>query len=79
MVQGLFTGIQKDVISLYRKCVRAALKKGASKEEFLAFSREQFERHKDLSRKDFATIEYLLRTGHRKLEMFSNPSLTRVH
>ena len=29
--------------------------------------------------KDFATIEFLLRTGNRKLEMYSAPTITNIH
>lgn len=73
------SGLQKDVVRLYRKCVRASFQKGSERDAFLQYSRSQFERFRDLNRKDFATIEHLLRTGTRRLEMLSNPSITRVH
>jgi hypothetical protein len=41
--------------------------------------RREFRRNKDVDKKDFATIEFLLRTGNRKLEMYSAPSITNIH
>lgn len=32
-----------------------------------------------IDRKDFAVIEYLLRTGQRKLEMYADPGVTDIH
>lgn len=73
-------GLQKDVVHFYRQCIRACYQKQPEyRKDFLEFTRQEFEKHRDLERKDITTIEYLLRTGHRKLEMFSNPNLRKIH
>jgi len=72
------SGLQKDVIHLYRKCVRESMRKGEERAAFLQYTREQFGRFRALDRKDFHTIEYLLRAGSRRLDMLSNPNITRI-
>jgi hypothetical protein len=41
--------------------------------------RREFRKNKHVDKKDFAAIEFLLRTGNRKLEMYSAPSITNIH
>jgi hypothetical protein len=41
--------------------------------------RREFRRNKHVDKKDFAAIEFLLRTGNRKLEMYSAPGITNIH
>ena len=41
--------------------------------------RREFRRNKHVDKKDFAAIEFLLRTGNRKLEMYSAPNITNIH
>ena len=36
-------------------------------------------KNKDVDKKDFAAIEFLLRMGNRKLEMYSAPGITNIH
>lgn len=79
MAKSSLSGLQHDVINLYRSCIRASYKKGVVRKDFIDYTRQEFGRFKNLSRKDFTTIEYLLRRGSRKLEVYSNPNLTRIH
>ncbi|RPB23103.1 hypothetical protein L211DRAFT_826052 [Terfezia boudieri ATCC MYA-4762] len=74
------TGLQKDVLSLYRACLRQAkLKPVETRENFRQFaSRDEFRSHLDVDRKDFNTIEYLLRTGRRKLETYSGEGIRNI-
>lgn len=79
MAKHKITGLQRDVLSFYRQCVRAIYQKDPeARPDFFAFTRGEFERFRHLGRKDISTVEYLLRTGNRKLEMFSNPSLKKI-
>ncbi|KAH8145566.1 uncharacterized protein LAJ45_10366 [Morchella importuna] len=56
------TGIQRDVLALYRLCLREARKKPSdARENFRNFARDEFRAHLDIKKKDFATIEHLLR------------------
>ncbi|KAG0263604.1 hypothetical protein BG011_008548 [Mortierella polycephala] len=73
------SGLQQDVIALYRNCFRAArLKPEANRPHFHAFIRMEFRKHSEVKQRDFATIEYLLRTGKRRLKVYSAPSIEDV-
>ena len=43
------------------------------------FHRWEFRRYETVSRKDFATIEYLLRKGRRSVEMYLQPGIKDIH
>ncbi|KAF9579248.1 hypothetical protein BGW38_004573 [Lunasporangiospora selenospora] len=73
------SGLQQEVVNLYRECFRAArLKPQANHVHFHAFIRMQFRKHSEVTRKDFATIEHLLRVGKRQLQVYSAPSIEDV-
>ncbi|KAM3587073.1 hypothetical protein VKS41_002119 [Umbelopsis sp. WA50703] len=73
------SGLQQDVINLYRACFRAARQKPiANRPHFYTFIRQQFRQH-NLKRNDFATIEYMLRKGRKQLETYGSPSIQDVH
>ncbi|EON66678.1 hypothetical protein W97_05924 [Coniosporium apollinis CBS 100218] len=73
------SGLQRDVLSLYRQCLRAAAKKPAkTQQNFKMFARNEFREHISLNKKDFATIEFLLRKGHRQLEIYADPGITNI-
>ncbi|KAF2214768.1 hypothetical protein CERZMDRAFT_36949 [Cercospora zeae-maydis SCOH1-5] len=71
------SGLQRDVLSLYRKCLRTARSK-PNRANFERFARKEFERHIDMNKKDFATIEFLLRKGTRQLEIYEAPNITNI-
>ncbi|CAG8477235.1 12356_t:CDS:2 [Ambispora leptoticha] len=65
------SGLQQSVINLYRDCCRAVHKKPPeTRARFQAFVRAQF-RRPDITSKDHAAIEYLLRRGKKQLEAYS--------
>ncbi|KAI9823228.1 MAG: hypothetical protein M1826_000241 [Phylliscum demangeonii] len=74
------TGLQREVLALYRQCLRAADKKPTShsRDVFRLFARGQFRRAADHDKKDFAMIEYLVRKGRRQLELFSSPDIKSI-
>ncbi|PMD39717.1 complex 1 protein-like protein [Hyaloscypha variabilis F] len=73
------SGLQRDVLSLYRKCLRESRKKDAiARPHFESFARQEFEKSIGLDKKDFSTIEFLLRKGHRQLEMYSSPGIKDI-
>lgn len=41
-------------------------------------NREEFRKNIEISKKDFGTIEYLLRRGRRQLETYEDPGIKNV-
>ncbi|KAL6235145.1 hypothetical protein BDW75DRAFT_240427 [Aspergillus navahoensis] len=73
------SGLQKEVLSLYRKCLREIRKKPIeSRNNFKYYARTEFEKHISVSKKDFSAIEYLLRKGSRQLEIYSSPEIRNI-
>ncbi|KAJ5662924.1 hypothetical protein N7507_003655 [Penicillium longicatenatum] len=65
------SGLQREVLSLYRQCFREIRKKPIG-------PRAEFQKHLSVSKKDFSTIEYLLRKGQRQLEMYASPGTRNI-
>ncbi|OCK82862.1 hypothetical protein K432DRAFT_380039 [Lepidopterella palustris CBS 459.81] len=73
------SGLQRDVLSLYRQCLRAVREKPVdARPNFRAFARSEFEKNMSLSKKDFSAIEYILRRGHRQLEIYMDPGIKNI-
>ncbi|KAL3441145.1 complex 1 protein-domain-containing protein [Aspergillus insuetus] len=73
------SGLQREVLSLYRKCLREIRKKPVdSRSNFKSYTRAEFNNHLSVSKKDFNAIEYLLRKGARQLEMYSSPGIRNI-
>ncbi|KAL3470671.1 complex 1 protein-domain-containing protein [Aspergillus californicus] len=73
------SGLQREVLSLYRKCLRETRKKPVeSRSNFKSFARIEFQKYCSVNKKDFSVIEYLLRKGSRQLEMYSSPSIRNI-
>jgi len=73
------SGLQKDVLSLYRRCLRACRQKPAdTRPNFESFTRKEFEKTRTLNKKDFSTIEFLLRKGTRQLEIYESPGVRNI-
>jgi succinate dehydrogenase assembly factor 1 len=62
------SGIQKEVLKLYKDCLLAAYKKNKTAVDFV---RTQFKDAKAIDRLDFQRIEYLIRNGKKKLQSYS--------
>ncbi|CAI7673472.1 hypothetical protein N7527_001202 [Penicillium freii] len=73
------SGLQRDVLSLYRKCLREIRNKPEdSRVNFKKYARAEFQKHLSVNKKDFSTIEYLLRKGNRQLELYSTPGIRNI-
>lgn len=73
------SGLQKDVLSLYRSCLRESRKKPkAARSHFQAFARSEFEKNIQIDKRDFAAVEFLLRKGRRQLEVYSAPGVKDI-
>jgi len=45
----------------------------------LSLSRSEFQKGLELDKKDYNTIEFLLRKGHRQVDMYSAPGIRNIH
>lgn len=73
------SGLQKEVLALYRHCLRESRKKPlASRPHFENFARAEFVRNLSIDKRDFAAIEFLLRKGRRQLEVYSSPGIKDI-
>ncbi|KAL6357799.1 hypothetical protein LRP88_07975 [Fusarium phalaenopsidis] len=73
------SGLQKEVLALYRNCLRESRKKPqATRPHFENFARNEFARNLKIDKRDFAAIEFLLRKGRRQLEVYASPGIKDV-
>ncbi|ORX69565.1 hypothetical protein DL89DRAFT_267752 [Linderina pennispora] len=74
------SGLQKDVLRLYRDCLRAVrTKPEEAQPRFYAFTRREFEKNiGSMKRTDVKAIEYLMRIGRRRLEQYRNPNVRDI-
>mmetsp|Transcript_14828 Transcript_14828/g.16777 ORF Transcript_14828/g.16777 Transcript_14828/m.16777 type:complete len:85 (-) Transcript_14828:253-507(-) len=73
------SGVQKKVLALYRKALQTAISKGPeNRQQNVEFVRNEFRKHADLKRKDFRTIEYLIRNGEKQIKLMSMPGVSTV-
>lgn len=74
------SGMQKQVLGLYRSLLRAARSKPAeSRRDIELFVGSEFRKNaKTIDKKSFQTIEYLLRRGQKQLEMLKSADVNGV-
>ncbi|KAI0168759.1 complex 1 protein-domain-containing protein [Pestalotiopsis sp. NC0098] len=73
------SGLQKEVLGLYRQCLRESRKKPQqSRPHFESFARSEFNKNIRVDKRDFAAIEFLLRKGKRQLELYSAPGIKDI-
>lgn len=73
------SGLQRDVLALYRQCLRAARNKPAeARPNFEMYARKEFEKQKTLDKKDFSAIEFFLRKGNRQLEIYGAAGVLNI-
>ncbi|KAI9902968.1 hypothetical protein N3K66_002320 [Trichothecium roseum] len=74
------SGLQKEVVGLYRQCLREIRQKPeSSKPHFQNFARSEFAKNLSIDRRDFGAIEFLLRKGKRQLDAYSAPGIKDIH
>ncbi|XP_042520081.1 succinate dehydrogenase assembly factor 1, mitochondrial [Macadamia integrifolia] len=74
------SGMQKQVLSLYRGFLRAARTKGPEERRHieLTVSSEFRRKATAVDRKNFVYIEYLLRRGNKQLDQLKSPATVRL-
>ncbi|XP_021903887.1 succinate dehydrogenase assembly factor 1, mitochondrial [Carica papaya] len=74
------SGMQRQVLSLYREFLRAARSKSAEDRQHIeSIVSAEFRRNsKQVDRKNFLYIEYLLRRGKKQLDQLKSPDTIRL-
>lgn len=74
------SGIQKQVLSLYRSFLRAARSKPTEdRQQIELIVSAEFRRNsKEVDRKNFIYIEYLIRRGKKQLEQLKSPATVKL-
>ncbi|EJP62993.1 complex 1 protein (LYR family) protein [Beauveria bassiana ARSEF 2860] len=79
------SGLQKEVLALYRHCLRESRKKPEVPAVPYpnAFNRifkllREFAKSRDIDKRDFAAIEFLLRKGKRQLQVYSSSGIKDI-
>ncbi|KAH7326518.1 hypothetical protein B0I35DRAFT_475159 [Stachybotrys elegans] len=73
------SGLQKEVLALYRLCLRESRKKPQNtRSHFESFARSEMDKNRSIDKRNFAAIEFLLRKGHRQLETYSAPGIRDI-
>ncbi|CAN6835525.1 hypothetical protein BRARA_D02408 [Brassica rapa] len=75
------SGMQKQVLSLYRGFLRAARSKPTTEDRKrieTIVSTEFRKNSKEVDRKNFQYIEYLLRLGHKQLDQLKSPDMVSI-
>lgn len=73
------SGLQGDVLALYRSLLRSAGKKESSK-RLVPFVSKEFRMHAlGVPKADFKTIEYKLRYGYKQKKLIEMPGFVFAH
>ena len=73
------SGLQKQVLSLYKQALTLARSKNPSdNQSSIDFVRKEFRKNKDLDKKDFRRIEFLIRKAEKQLKLFSSETSAGV-
>jgi succinate dehydrogenase assembly factor 1 len=68
------SGLQREILSLYRLTLRAAKTK-----DCLPYAKTEFRKQSALvSRRDYKKVEYCLRKGHKHVKLLKMPGVTVV-
>lgn len=73
------SGLQRQVLGLYRDVLRAARTKDAeARASIQQYARSEIDSHMNVDRKNHQLIEHLVRKGRRQLDLLRQPSVTGV-
>lgn len=74
--------MQREVLSLYRKALRRVSRvcrdDSRTKAHMLLRVRREFEERRNIDKKNFSRIEYLLRKGNKQVELLLSETVTSM-
>ncbi|QDS72842.1 hypothetical protein FKW77_007031 [Venturia effusa] len=65
-------------LKMYESCKQETCGMQETKDKFKDFTRTEFRKHVELDKKDFSTIEFLLRKGNRQLDIYESPGIKNI-
>ena len=71
---GRHSELQRQVLALYRQCLRASSGKPGAADAV----RREFRRNAEIPRLELMRVEFLLRQGRRKLQMLRDPHVSQM-
>ncbi|KAI9224245.1 hypothetical protein BC828DRAFT_373922 [Blastocladiella britannica] len=73
------SGLQLEVLKLYKSALQMARAKAPEyRGNWERAVRTEFDQYRTLDHKDFATIEYLVRQGRKRVDTFRNPAVQNI-
>ncbi|KAK9817147.1 hypothetical protein WJX72_010302 [[Myrmecia] bisecta] len=73
------SGLQRQVLHFYRNVIRTAREaRPAESQQILQFARAEFERYREVDRKNYQLIEHLLRKGTKQLNLLQSTEVIGV-
>ncbi|MCJ1441783.1 MAG: hypothetical protein MMC23_002275 [Stictis urceolatum] len=58
--------------------LRSTQERQGARSNFRTFAQGEFRKNATVDRKDFSTVEYLVRRGQRQLELYSEPGIKNI-
>ena len=69
------TGLQKQVLRVYRKALRCAAGKDAEiRADNVDFVKREFRKNRDIDKRDFRRIEHFVRKAEKMIKLMGNPN-----
>ncbi|CAL8468008.1 g7546 [Coccomyxa elongata] len=73
------TGLQRQVIHLYRRILRHTRTRSSDERDtIMTHARKEFERYRNVDKKNYQLIEHLLRKGDKQLSLISQSDVSGI-
>lgn len=71
--------VPTKLLQIYQVCYWSTSETRLTILAHTVFSRTEFRNHISIDKKDFPTIEYLLRKGQRQVDIYKSPQIKDIH
>ncbi|KAK9826020.1 hypothetical protein WJX74_005984 [Apatococcus lobatus] len=73
------TGLQRQVLFFYRRVIRTVRTlPRAERGDISRYARNEFERYRDVDKKNYQLVEHLMRKGARQLELATDKNVSGI-